>query len=109
VPEAAADTSSIPTAAVPMETQTMAEDFSFREVVEDFAQEHNHLFLPAHKTHAETGKALFRFGGTVQSTGGVLVYLDDDVMFAQEGNDWLPMSFDEVLEKVEIINSNNGR
>ncbi|CAG8559836.1 7543_t:CDS:10 [Paraglomus brasilianum] len=109
VPEAAADTSSIQTAAVPMETQTMAEDFSFREVVEDFAQEHNHLFLPAHKTHAETGKALFRFGGTVQSTGGVLVYLDDDVMFAQEGNDWLPMSFDEVLEKVEIINSNNGR
>ncbi|CAG8601989.1 7275_t:CDS:2 [Ambispora leptoticha] len=81
------------------------ETISHKDIVEDFAQEHNYLFLPVNKTHAASGKPLFRFGCSMQGVGGVLMYMKDDVIYAQEeSKQWMPIGFDELLEKVGRLN-----
>ncbi|EXX77932.1 TFP11-domain-containing protein [Rhizophagus irregularis] len=75
-------------------------DVTFFEIVEEFAQDQNLLFLPTNKTH-DSGKPLYRMGGTPEGVGGLLMYLSDDVMYVKEGQNWTPMGFDEVLEKLE--------
>jgi tuftelin-interacting protein 11 len=69
-----------------------------RELVGEFAQEHNLLFMPAQKTHEASGRLLYRLGGTPQGAGGVLIHLEDDIMFVQQNGEWVPVGFDEVLE-----------
>jgi tuftelin-interacting protein 11 len=68
--------------------------------VEEFAQEQNILFLPTNKTHV-SGKPLYRMGGTPEGIGGLLMYLSEDVMYVKEGQNWTPMGFEEVLEKLK--------
>ncbi|RIA90210.1 GC-rich sequence DNA-binding factor-like protein [Glomus cerebriforme] len=76
------------------------DDITFFEIVEEFAQDKNLLFLPTNKTHI-SGKPLYRMGGTPEGVGGILMYLNDDVMYVKEGQNWTPMGFEEVLEKLE--------
>ncbi|GES77671.1 TFP11-domain-containing protein [Rhizophagus clarus] len=75
-------------------------DITFFEIVEEFAQDQNFLFLPTNKSHV-SGKPLYRMGGTPEGAGGLLMYLSDDVMYVKEGQNWTPMGFEEVLEKLE--------
>ncbi|CAG8655416.1 10587_t:CDS:10 [Acaulospora morrowiae] len=73
------------------------EEITFFDLVEEFAQENNLLFLPTNKTHKASGKPIYRMGGTPEGTGGITLYLQDDVMFVKNEQDWLPMGFDEIL------------
>ncbi|CAG8568173.1 3968_t:CDS:10 [Acaulospora colombiana] len=75
-----------------------SEEITFFEIVEEFAQENNLLFLLTNKTHKLSGKPIYRMGGTPEGAGGVTMYLQDDVMFVKSGQDWLPMGFDEILD-----------
>ncbi|CAG8474767.1 11481_t:CDS:2 [Ambispora gerdemannii] len=85
------------------------ETISHKDIIEDFAQEHNYLFLPVNKTHAASGKPLFRFGCSLQGVGGVLLYMKDDVMYAQEeSKQWVPIGFDELLEKAERLSQKDS-
>ncbi|CAI2181653.1 3869_t:CDS:10 [Funneliformis geosporum] len=84
-------------------TVTDIVDITFFEIVEEFAQEKNFLFLPTNKIH-DSGKPLFRMGCTSEGIGGLLMYLSDDVMYVKEGQNWTPMGFGEVFGKLEILN-----
>ncbi|CAG8583192.1 422_t:CDS:10 [Cetraspora pellucida] len=75
-------------------------EITFKEIVEEFAEEQNLLFLPTNKNHGVSGKPLYRIGRSAGGTGGLTLYLDDDVMYVKQGLEWLPMGFDEVLEKL---------
>lgn len=71
---------------------------TFKDLLEEFAQKNNLLFLPTAKVHEVSGKPLFRLGGSVS---GVLVYVDnaEDLVFVQEeGAKWVPMDFEGLLE-----------
>ncbi|CAG8685895.1 4993_t:CDS:2, partial [Scutellospora calospora] len=76
------------------------DEITFKEIVEEFAEEHNLLFIPTNKIHQVTRMPLYRIGRTTQGFGGLIMYLDDDVMYVKQGLEWLPMGFDEILEKL---------
>ncbi|KAG9305078.1 hypothetical protein G9A89_007718 [Geosiphon pyriformis] len=85
------------------EFNDISESISFKDLVQEFAHENDYLLLSANKTHEISGKPLFRFGCTSQGVGGVLLYMKDDVMYVQEGKEWTPIGFEEILEKVDVI------
>jgi hypothetical protein len=61
---------------------------TFREVVEEFARERDILFQPRMGSNArKDGKQIFLFGN-------LPVYFESNVVFAQQGNDWRPISLD---------------
>jgi len=82
-------------------------DITFFEIVEEFAQDQNLLFLPTNKTHV-SGKPLYRMGGTPEGVGGLLMFLSDDVMYVKEDQNWTPMGFEEVLEKLVFFNGSKS-
>jgi tuftelin-interacting protein 11 len=66
---------------------------TFREVVEEFARERDILFQPRMGSNARIdGKQIFLFGN-------LPVYLDSNVAFSQQGNDWRPTSLDALATK----------
>ncbi|GAA5859916.1 hypothetical protein JCM5353_003664, partial [Sporobolomyces roseus] len=67
-------TPSLPSAA-PASTE-----ISFRSIVEDLCSSSNLLFLPTGRTTAK-GQNLFRVSENVDGKGGVLCYLEDDVVW----------------------------
>jgi tuftelin-interacting protein 11 len=72
------------------------EKTSFREVVQDFAQQHDLLFQPkasGANTSTKDGKQIFYFGV-------VPVYFDSDVAFAwiEDLNQWKAKSLEQLLE-----------
>jgi tuftelin-interacting protein 11 len=58
------------------------EEFTFRTLAEDYAAQRDLVFVPLGKSHAETGKPLFRVAKGVDGKGGVTVYVGDDAVFA---------------------------
>jgi hypothetical protein len=72
---------------------TMAPTVTFRETLEYFCQKHQIMFLPSTKTHVQSGKQIIM-------VGRVAVYLDGDVVFAenpQKRGHYIPVSFDDLL------------
>lgn len=84
----------------PVNPNTMDTEISFLELVEEFAQEKNLLFLPLNKAHKISGKSLYRMGGTPEGIGGATIYFQDDVIFVKRGQDWQPVGFEEILELI---------
>ncbi|KAJ3202135.1 hypothetical protein HDU67_000761 [Dinochytrium kinnereticum] len=76
---------------------------SFRDLLEKAAGERGLTLLPSTKVHA-LGKPLLRLGGSTdgRDVGGVLLYIDDAVLFLQEGRSleeaWSPVSLDEAVQ-----------
>jgi tuftelin-interacting protein 11 len=65
---------------------------TFREVVEEFAHEHNVLFQPRMGTNAtKDGKPVFLFGK-------IPIYLEADVVYAQQGSKWNPTSLSQLAK-----------
>ena len=71
---------------------------SFRSVVEEVAAASNLVFLATGKAH-EKGHALFRVSQTVDGKIGVTVYLDDDVVWLQEGQAWKPVGVEDMVRR----------
>ena len=74
------------------------EEVSFRTIVEEVASERNLLFRATGKSH-ERGYPLFRVSQGVDGKGGVTVYLHDDIVWAQEKSDWVPISVEEMCQR----------
>lgn len=74
-----------------------AVDVSFRTIVDDFAAAHNLLLVPTQRTHERSRMPLYRVSGNASGKGGVLVYLLDDVVWAGEGDEWKPVSLEEMV------------
>ncbi|KAJ3104740.1 hypothetical protein HDU97_008919 [Phlyctochytrium planicorne] len=84
-----------------------ASTLSLRDLLEKAAGDRGLVLLPSAKVHG-LGKPLLRLGGSTdgRDLGGVLLYIDDAVIFVQEGQQglgepWTPVSLDEVFEKAE--------
>jgi tuftelin-interacting protein 11 len=65
---------------------------TFREVVEDFAREHDISFRPrtGGKSRTDDGKPIFLFGN-------VPIYLDTNVIFANQDNKWKPLAMEQLV------------
>ena len=63
---------------------------TFREVVEDFARQNDIDFAPKFGTNStRDGKQIFSFGG-------VSVYFDNNIVFAQRASSWHPTSLEDL-------------
>ncbi len=75
-----------------------AEEVSFRQVVEEVAAAANLVFLATGKSDSK-GHQLFRVSKGVDGKSGVTVYLDDDVVWLQEGAEWTPVGVEEMCSR----------
>ncbi|RUS24761.1 GC-rich sequence DNA-binding factor-like protein-domain-containing protein [Jimgerdemannia flammicorona] len=81
--------------------QAIGPSVTFKDLLEEWAQSNNLLFLPTTKVHETSGRPLFRLG---VGAGSVLVYVDnsDDLVFVREdAARWVPVDFDGLLEVVK--------
>lgn len=86
----------------PPTKKDVVEEATFRDVVESWCSEESLLLIPLRKAHDVTGAPLFRITASAAGQGGVVVYMKDDVLYAQNKKDktlWEPMGLEEVLVK----------
>jgi tuftelin-interacting protein 11 len=78
---------------------------SFRDVVEAWCSEEDLLLIPLREAHAQTGLPLFRITASANGRGGVLVYLQGDVVWAQKQGSkeqWQPIGLEKrLVERAE--------
>ncbi|KAG7707637.1 hypothetical protein KL931_002447 [Ogataea haglerorum] len=65
---------------------------TLKQLLDDYCQEHDLFVLPESTLMA--GKAMYRVTRNMKS--GLLIYLDDDVVWAKTGADFEPVAFDEL-------------
>ncbi|KIW94902.1 uncharacterized protein Z519_04880 [Cladophialophora bantiana CBS 173.52] len=70
------------------------EEMTFRSLVEEWCSEHNLLLQTSHKSDA-FGRLLYRLQDAERRNRGILVYLQDDVVFGAEDGE--PYALDERL------------
>lgn len=71
-------------------------EITFRSIVEEFAAEHNLLFIPTGRAHETSRMPLFRVSGP-SGKGGVLVYVQDDAVWAPEGDEYRAITLEEMV------------
>ena len=71
---------------------------SFRTIVEDQASRNNLLVMPTGASHPATGQAIYRVS-KAPGARGLSIYLRDDVVFAQNGERFEPISVDEMVAR----------
>jgi tuftelin-interacting protein 11 len=62
------------------------QEVTFRSIAESYAGEHNLLFIPTGRSHAGTGKQLFKVAKSLDGRG-VTVYVGQDAVYAQVQDD----------------------
>ncbi|KAF8845056.1 TFP11-domain-containing protein [Paxillus ammoniavirescens] len=73
-----------------------AQEITFRTIVEDFAAEHNLLFIPTGRAHEKSRMPLFRVSGP-SGKGGMLVFVQDDAVWAPEGDEYRAITLEEMV------------
>ena len=78
-----------------------ATGITFRDHVESVFAEENITFLPTGKSTAD-GKALFKASGTIAkaSRNGILCYISEGVLFAQEVSEFVPRDVYNVVDAI---------
>ncbi|KAI6114784.1 GC-rich sequence DNA-binding factor-like protein-domain-containing protein [Pisolithus croceorrhizus] len=84
-----------PKKTVPSRTQ----EVTFRSIVEEYAAEHNLLFIPTGRAHEKSRMPLFRVSNA-SGKGGILVYVQDDAVWAPEGDEYRAVTLEEMVLKV---------
>ena len=77
----------------PVRTQ----EITFRSIVEDFASTHNLLFIPIGRAHEVSRMPLFRVSQTVDGKGGLLVYIQDDAVWAPDGDQYRAIALEDMV------------
>ena len=74
-------------------------EVTFRSIVEEYAASHNLLFIPSGKTHERSRLPLYKISQNVEGKGGILVYLQDEAVWAAagEGEDYRAIGLDEMV------------
>lgn len=92
----ATNVSAPPKKTVPLRTQ----EVTFRSIVEEYAAEHNLLFIPTGRAHEKSRMPLFRVSNA-SGKGGILVYVQDDAVWAPaEGDEYRAITLEEMVLKV---------
>lgn len=83
----------------------VVEEISFKDILESWCQEQGLIMLPLREAHPQTGQPLFRITASATGKGGVVAYLQGDVVWVQNKRAkevWEPMGLEErLVEKAE--------
>jgi tuftelin-interacting protein 11 len=83
--------------AAPARPVIHAQEITFRSIVEEHAAQHNLLFIPAGRVHETSRQPLFKVSQRADGRGGLLVYIDDDAVWAQDGDVWRAITLDNMV------------
>ncbi|KAF5383792.1 hypothetical protein D9615_003547 [Tricholomella constricta] len=84
---------------MPPRSSALTHEITFRSIVEDFAASHNLLFIPTGRAHELSRMPLFRVGPTADGKGGLLVYIQDDAVWAPivDGQGFRAISLEDMV------------
>lgn len=74
-----------------------AQEITFRSIVEEYAASHNLLFMPTGRAHEKSRMPLFRVTQSVDGKGGLLVYIQDDAVWAPDGDDYRAIPLENMV------------
>ena len=80
----------------PVAPSSRTHEITFRSIVEGYAAEHNLLFIPTGRAHEKSRMPLFRVSGP-SGKGGVLVYVQDDAVWAPDGDEYRAITLEEMV------------
>lgn len=89
-----------PTAKAKARPAARGQEITFRDLVEEHAASHNLLFIPAGRAHEKSRMPLFRVSQTVDGKRGLLVYIEDDAVWApspSNGDDYRAISLEDMV------------
>ncbi|KAG1808637.1 GC-rich sequence DNA-binding factor-like protein-domain-containing protein [Suillus subaureus] len=73
------------------------QEITFRSIVEEFAASHNLLFIPTGRAHEKSRMPLFRVSSSIGGKGGLLVYVQDDAVWAPDGNEYRAITLEDMV------------
>ena len=73
------------------------QEITFRSIVEEYASQHNLLFIPTGRAHEKSRMPLFRVSATTDGKGGLLVYILDDAVWAPDGDDYRAITLEDMV------------
>ena len=75
------------------------QEITFRSIVEEFASTHNLLFVPTGKAHERSRMPLYRVSPSADGKGGVLVYIQDDAVWAApvDGGEYRAITLEDMV------------
>ena len=88
------------TSTVKKPTKAPVAEITFRAIAEDYAAQHDLIFLPVGRSHPTTGKPLFKVCKGVDGRKGVTVYVGEDAVFAMvEDGEFRAVSLDDMVRR----------
>lgn len=75
---------------------------SFKDVVEEYCVEHDLFLVPLRRAHEKLGHALYKISKNATGSGGLSVYIDDDVLWIQMSDSYEPIALDDLAEKMGV-------
>lgn len=98
---AAAASTAVPARAKPQ----IVEEIAFKDIVENWCVEQGLIILPLREAHPQNGQPLFRITASATGKGGVVVFLQGDVVWVRNKkvkDVWEPMGLeDQLVERAE--------
>ncbi len=85
--------------AVPRAMSSLAEEITFKSVVEEFVASHDLLLVPTGKVEEKSRMPLYRVSKNVEGRGGLLVYILDDAVWTSNGEEYRAIPPDDVIER----------
>ncbi|KAG1769563.1 hypothetical protein EV702DRAFT_1141254 [Suillus placidus] len=73
------------------------QEITFRSIVEEFAASHNLLFIPTGRAHEKSRMPLFRVSSSIGGKGGLLVYVQDDAVWAPDGDEYGAITLEDMV------------
>ncbi|KAG8873502.1 hypothetical protein FRB97_006713 [Tulasnella sp. 331] len=90
----------IPTAKSRSGRAAVATEITFRSIVEEYAGQHNLLFIPTGKTHERSRLPTYKVSAHVDGKGGLAVYVQDEAVWAAPeggGDEWRAIGLEEMV------------
>ncbi|OBZ73835.1 Tuftelin-interacting protein 11 [Grifola frondosa] len=84
---------------VPKTHPVRTQEITFRSIVEDYASSHNLLLMPIGRVHELSRMPLFRVSLTADGKGGLLVYIQDDAVWASDGEEYRAISLEDMVSR----------
>ncbi|KAJ5814926.1 hypothetical protein N7474_006703 [Penicillium riverlandense] len=103
--EAVAEAAAAASVPAPRPKAPVAEEIAFKDILEGWCSEQGLIMLPLREAHPQNGQPLFRITASATGKGGVVAFLQGDVVWVQnkKAKDiWEPMGLeDRLVERAE--------
>ncbi|KAL1941290.1 hypothetical protein VTO73DRAFT_7502 [Trametes versicolor] len=73
------------------------QEITFRSIIEDFAASHNLLLIPTGRVHEQSRMPLYRLSQSTDGKGGILVYILDDAVWADDGGEYRAITLEDMV------------